>query len=144
MAVHWLGILGVCRINPLLWFGTVSLSGLITAIVVTATHQSEEIFFGDEARKYDFVESQFRSTRDAGLGNWFSRVVWGGMDWQLEHHLFPTMPRHHLAECNRRVRKFCKDYGVTYHETTMWQGTLEVLEHLQDIANEVIEDFPAM
>ena len=66
------------------------------------------------------------------------------MEWQLEHHLFPTMPRHHLAECNRRVRKFCKDYGVTYHETTMWQGTLEVLEHLQDIANEVIEDFPAM
>merc|ERR1711937_977604 len=67
-----------------------------------------------------------------------------GLDYQVEHHLFPTMPRHHLAECNRRVRKFCKDYGVTYHETTMWQGTLEVLEHLQDIANEVIEDFPAM
>jgi fatty acid desaturase len=26
--------------------------------------------------------------------NWFSDILWGGMQWQLEHHLFPTMPRY--------------------------------------------------
>ena len=99
----------------------------------------------DAAHRPDYWKLQVTTTRNVtqdslGFVHWFC----GGLDYQVEHHLFPTMPRHHLAECNRRVRKFCKDYGVTYHETTMWQGTLEVLEHLQDIANEVIEDFPAM
>ena len=54
------------------------------------------------------------------------------------------LPRHHLAATNKLVQKFCKDYGVTYHETTMWQGTLEVLNHLQAIATELHEEFPAM
>jgi hypothetical protein len=47
-----------------------------------------------QLRKYDFAEAQFRSTRDAMCSNWISDIVWGGMQWQLEHHLFPTMPRY--------------------------------------------------
>lgn len=35
---------------------------------------------------------QFRSTRDAVCSNPFSEWLWGGMQYQLEHHLFPTMP----------------------------------------------------
>ena len=59
--------------------------------VVTVTHQSEEIFLGDTLRKYDFVEAQFRSTRNAKCNNFFSHMLWGGMQWQLEHHIFPTV-----------------------------------------------------
>jgi len=117
--------------------------GLSLALVFGLGHNGMAVY--DAAHRPDYWKLQVTTTRNVtqdalGFVHWFC----GGLDYQVEHHLFPTMPRHHLAECNRRVRKFCKDYGVTYHETTMWQGTLEVLEHLQDIANEVIEDFPAM
>ena len=60
------------------FFFAIWLSGLLTATVVTVTHQSEEMFLGDSLRKYDFVEAQFRSTRDAKLSNWFSSILWGG------------------------------------------------------------------
>ena len=117
--------------------------GLSLALVFGLGHNGMAVY--DARNRPDYWKLQVTTTRNIshdrfGFVHWFC----GGLDYQVEHHLFPTMPRHHLAECNRRVRKFCKDYGVTYHETTMWQGTLEVLEHLQDIANEVIEDFPAM
>ena len=73
--------------------GSVFLSGFIVASLVSATHQSEEIMEYGEGAEY--VEGQFRSTRDADtvfgpLETW----IWGGMDTQLEHHLFPTMPRY--------------------------------------------------
>ena len=60
------------------FFFAIWLSGLLTATVVTVTHQSEEMFLGDSLRKYDFVEAQFRSTRDAKMSNWFSSILWGG------------------------------------------------------------------
>ena len=60
------------------FFFAIWLSGLLTATVVTVTHQSEEIFIKDTLRKYDFCEAQFRSTRDAKMSNWFSSILWGG------------------------------------------------------------------
>merc|ERR1719408_968558 len=78
------------------------LSGLLTATIVTATHQSEEIFMLESSRRYDFVEAQFRSTRDAEIMNPFSSTLWGGMQWQLEHHLFPTIPRYRYPALSYR------------------------------------------
>ncbi len=44
--------------------------------------------------KLFFFYAQYRSTRDAVCSNPFSEWLWGGMQYQLEHHLFPTMPRY--------------------------------------------------
>ena len=58
------------------------LSGLITAIIVTVTHQSEELF---TKHNPDFVEAQLLSTRNAKCHNIFTDWLWGGMQYQLEH-----------------------------------------------------------
>jgi hypothetical protein len=52
----------------------------MTAIVVTVTHQSEDLFFEFNP---DFVTSQFLSTRNAKTNSIFSDWLWGGMQWQL-------------------------------------------------------------
>ena len=73
--------------------GSVFVGGFLVGSLVSATHQSEEIMVqGDQP---DYVTGQFRSTRDADtvfgpLETW----LWGGMDTQLAHHLFPSMPRY--------------------------------------------------
>lgn len=72
------------------WVPAVFLSGLMSALIVTPTHQSEELF---EDYQSDWVTAQFRSTRNAVTTNPFSEWLWGGMQYQLEHHLFPSMPR---------------------------------------------------
>ena len=72
--------------------------------------------------------------------DWFC----GGLQYQVDHHLFPMLPRHNLATVHKLVESFCKEYGVGYHEATMFQGTKEVLNHLGSVASEFLEDFPAM
>merc|ERR1711865_974987 len=102
------------------------LSGLITATIVTVTHQSEEIFIKDTLRKYDFCEAQFRSTRDAMCSNWFSDALWGGMQWQLEHHLFPTMPRYKYKALHPVLRQWSQEHGLDFRTS----GELDILEPL--------------
>lgn len=97
---------------PLPVFGAqLLLAGLTTAIIVTVTHQSEELFFEHNPH---FAEAQFKSTRNAKCSNIFSDWLWGGMQWQLEHHLFPSMPRSKYPELSKIVRKFADENGLEY------------------------------
>jgi fatty acid desaturase len=88
------------------WIPAVFMSGLVSALIVTPTHQSEEMF--DEYQP-DWVIAQFQSTRNAVTTNPFSEWIWGGMQYQLEHHLFPSMPR------NKVSHSFQKDTLSPHH-----------------------------
>jgi fatty acid desaturase len=77
------------------WVPAVFMSGLVSALIVTPTHQSEEMF--DEYQP-DWVTAQFMSTRNAVTTNPVSEWIWGGMQYQLEHHLFPSMPRNNVSQ----------------------------------------------
>lgn len=110
------------------------LSGFMTATIVTATHQSEEIFYGDSLRKYDFVEAQFRSTRDARIVTPFSGVLWGGMQWQLEHHLFPTIPRYRYPELSKVVAAFAAEHQLEYRVTDEWKLLKQNIDLLERLA----------
>jgi len=94
--------------------GALFLSGFMTAIITTVTHQSEELFFDENP---EFVEGQFRSTRDAVCSNPFSEWLWGGMQYQLEHHLFPTMPRYRYPALVPHVKKFAEENGLEFRIT---------------------------
>jgi len=112
LAGHW-AVFGALVPFKTLFF-SIWLSGLITATIVTVTHQSEEIFLQDTLRKYDFVEVQFRSTRNAKCNNPISHILWGGMQWQLEHHLFPTMPRYKYRAVSEELQKFAASNDLDY------------------------------
>jgi fatty acid desaturase len=61
------------------------------------------------------VTGQFRSTRDAEavfgpLETW----LWGGMDTQLEHHLFPTMPRYNYHKLRPVLKAWAEERGINY------------------------------
>jgi len=87
----------------------VLLSGFVSSTIVTATHQSEELFgeFQD-----DWVTSQFRSTRSAVTRTPFTEWLWGGMQYQLEHHLFPSMPRSKYPALAEVLRKFAAENDI--------------------------------
>jgi fatty acid desaturase len=60
-------------------------------------------------------------------------VVLGGLNYQIEHHLFPSMPRPNLRRAQPVVRRFCDKYGVTYEETSAFASYRQVLRHLRDV-----------
>lgn len=49
------------------------------------------------------------------------RHVWGGMQYQLEHHLFPTLPRYKYRALVPLVRKFAEENGIDYRATGQWE-----------------------
>jgi len=105
-----LNYLWLCSLGPAVAIGHVALAGFLVGSLVSATHQSEEMM--DE--QGEFMQVQFKSTRDALVTNPFVKWCWGGMDTQLEHHLFPTMPRYKLHKLRPLVQAFAAANGLDF------------------------------
>lgn len=141
--------------------GAIYLGGALVAIIVTVTHQSEEMIdpAAVEAAKqageatlalttvehtvlpsaYSFCEGQFATTRDALTSDFFTEWLWGGMQYQLEHHLFPTMPKYYYSTVKARVEKFAKDNGLSYRTESQLDIFSRNFNTLKKYAGEVPE-----
>lgn len=97
--------------------GSILLGGFLVAAIVTATHQSEQMF---EDSTHSFVETQFLTTCDAKCNNFFMEWLWGGMQYQLEHHLFPTMPKYNYPKVRPLVELWAKQNRLPYKCETVW------------------------
>ena len=102
--------------------GSILLGGFLMGIYVTATHQGEDLYdHVHDGESYSFVKSQFNTTRNAYSPNPFINYMWGGMQFQLEHHLFPTMPRYHFQRLRPRLQAWAKKHGLEYREDGSWE-----------------------
>jgi fatty acid desaturase len=81
----------------------------------------------------DFLRRQVLTSRNV-RGGPIVDVVFGGLNYQIEHHLFPSMPRPSLARAQRLIRDFCTNRGIAYHETGVGASYGEALRHLYDVA----------
>jgi len=97
-------------------FLSVILAGWLVAEVVTATHQSEDMI---EGVSFSYVDDQFNTTRDVEIDSIFMNWLWGGMQYQLEHHLFPTMPKYRYPALRPLVKEFAKKAGVEYRAANL-------------------------
>ncbi|CAM44486.1 putative delta-6 fatty acid desaturase [Leishmania braziliensis MHOM/BR/75/M2904] len=101
--------------------GSVLLGGFCVAVVVTSNHQTEEMIERDEP--YNYVVDQHRATRGVHCSNPFFEWFFGGMQYQLEHHLFPMVPRYRYPKLRRILRKFAEDNGLPFHVEGVWKIT---------------------
>ncbi|AQS65768.1 acyl-CoA desaturase [Streptomyces pactum] len=70
-----------------------------------------------------------RNIRGGVLTDWFL----GGLNYQIEHHLFPSMPRPHLRLAQSMVKAHCHDLGVPYTETGLVDSYRQALRHLHEV-----------
>jgi fatty acid desaturase len=57
----------------------------------------------------------------------------GGLNYQIEHHLFPSMPRPNLRRSQPLVRAFCAQLGVPYCEASLGGSYAQALRHLRAV-----------
>ena len=135
LLIHYIVLFNVFPVS--VWVPAVFMSGLMSAIIVTPTHQSEEMF---EEYQPDWVTAQFESTRNAVTTNPFSEWLWGGMQYQLEHHIFPSMPRSKYPSLRKRLMKFAEDNKIPggYRET----GEFQILKMNWELYKRVAEADP--
>jgi len=64
----------------------------------------------------------------------FTDWICGGLNYQIEHHLFPTIPRHRLSTLSSRVKQFCQDHELPYLSDDFSGGLWKVLAYLNSVA----------
>jgi len=64
---------------------------------------------------------------------------YGGLNYQIEHHLFPSMPRTSLRKAQRLIKAFCDQRAIPYYETSVLQSYQEILQHLHHIGSPLRE-----
>jgi len=82
--------------------------------------------------RLDFFTKQVRTSRNIS-GGWWATWLMGGLNYQVEHHLFPSMPRPHLARTAQLVREYCAAHGVPYTETSLWNSYGIVIRYLNEV-----------
>ena len=82
-----------------------------------------------EEDSLDFLRQQVLTSRNVSGGR-LTETMLGGLNYQIEHHLFPAMPRPALRECRIVVRAFCAQAGLLYCEKDLVSSYWEVLRHL--------------
>jgi fatty acid desaturase len=80
----------------------------------------------------DFLRRQVLTARNV-RGSRLVDLALGGLNYQIEHHLFPSMPRPNLRRAQTIVRSFCREHGVAYCETTLLRSYIQALQHLHAV-----------
>ena len=82
--------------------------------------------------KLDFFSKQVRTSRNI-RGGWWATSLMGGLNYQVEHHLFPSMARPNLSKVRLLVREHCEKLGVPYTETSLLRSYAIVIEYLNRV-----------
>jgi len=85
-----------------------------------------------EGVRLDFLRRQVLMSRNVSGGR-FTTFALGGLNHQVEHHLFPSMPRPALRRARQLVRPFCARHEVTYTETSLVRSYGIVVRHLNEV-----------
>lgn len=108
-------------------FATLSqgLGGLFIGVVFTVGHNAMDVLTREEMISQDFIRLQLRTTRNVTpslFNDWFT----GGLNYQVEHHIWPTLPRHSLPTASRILKAFCKKHNIGYHCQGLIEGNAQV------------------
>ncbi|PPF47322.1 acyl-CoA desaturase [Pseudoclavibacter sp. AY1F1] len=90
--------------------------------------------------KMDFFSKQVLTSRNVS-GGWWASALMGGLNYQVEHHLFPSMPRPHLARAREIIREHCQNLEVPYTETTLIKSYGIVIEYLNRVGLQARDPF---
>ncbi len=82
--------------------------------------------------KLDFLERQVLTARNV-RGSALVDFLMGGLDYQIEHHLFPSMPRPNLRRARPIVRAYCEEHGVPYAEVGLFESYGIVMDYLNNV-----------
>jgi len=133
LVVHVCGYLAMLFwiLSPLQAIGFIvvhqGLLGLYLGSAFAPNHKGMPIFESEDDS--DFLLRQITTARNVRGGR-FVDLALGGLNYQIEHHLFPTMPRGNLRHSQPLVRAFCEQHGLPYVELSLFRSYGRVLRSL--------------
>jgi fatty acid desaturase len=108
------------------------LFGLYLGCSFVSNHTGMPIMSSDD--QTPFAERQILTSRNV-VGGRFITLLFGGLNYQIEHHLFPSMARSNLPRVEGIVRTFCAEHGLPYRQDSVLSCYGLVLRHLHAIGH---------
>ena len=130
----YLGMLFYC-LNP--WQAVIfmlihqALFGVFLGSAFAPNHKGMPIL--EKGSRVDFLRRQVLTSRNIHSG-FFNDFWYGGLNYQVEHHLFPSMPRNNLKRAQKIVKTYCQEHSIAYYETSIIQSFREILLFLHEVS----------
>ena len=105
--------------------------GVYIASVFAPNHKGMPILESDSGM--DFIHRQVLTARNV-KSHPITDFWYGGLNYQIEHHLFPSMPRGNLRRARKIVKAFCEERSIAYYETSALQSYREILRDLHRVS----------
>lgn len=95
-------------------------------------HFSSIVYVGPPSGS-DWCGKQTRGTLDITCPSWMDWFH-GGLQFQIEHHLFPRLPRSQLRKVSPFVRELCKKHNLPYDSASFWKANALTVRTLRNAA----------
>jgi fatty acid desaturase len=135
-----MAISGVAWLLPTVYLGwwwlavflvSQTIAGLYLALAIAPNHKGMPMW--PAGTSLTFLERQVLSSRNVAPNRVWD-FVFGGLNYQVEHHLFPTMPRVNFGKARRLVKPFCTAQGLPYTEMGAFASYRLVISELRRVA----------
>ena len=143
MAIHFVLYFGLLVYFLALWQAVLfvlihqGLHGLYLASVFAPNHKGMPVL--DKDSRLSFLRRQVLTARNV-KAHPFTDFWYGGLNYQIEHHLFPKIPRNKLGEAQTIVKAFCHARSIPYYETGLLQSYRELLQYLHQVSAPLREE----
>jgi fatty acid desaturase len=118
----WLAILFII-FHQKLW------SAYITSIFAP-NHKGMPVM---EGQSVDFLREQILTARNI-RPNFLINYYYGHLNMQIEHHLFPLMPRQNSGRARVIIKEFCREKNIEYYETSVLRSYIEIVQHMHRVS----------
>ena len=108
-----------CVVSPWLAFGFIT------------NHLGCETFNEEEAQHFSWMELQMRGSRSLKGGK-FVHWFYGGLNTQIEHHLFPKAPRFNLLKVQKMTKDFAQKHNIPYFETSPLLAYVQINDAIKE------------
>ena len=104
------------------------LTGLYMGTSFATNHKAMPLM----KEKLDFLHMQILTARNVKSSP-LTDLWYGGLNYQIEHHLFPSMPRNNYGKANKIIKAFCQKHSIEHYETGVFQTYKEILQNFHQI-----------
>jgi fatty acid desaturase len=108
--------------------------GIYLGSVFAPNHKGMLIM--DDGTQLDFLREQVLTARNV-RPHPVTDFMYGGLNYQIEHHLFPRLGRNRLKQVQAITEDFCKARSIPYHETSALGSYREILQHFHQVGAEL-------
>jgi fatty acid desaturase len=138
MLLHYGWYLGLIFGFLPIWQGLIfiaihqAITGLYLGSVFAPNHKGMLIL--EHNSPIDFLRRQVLTARNV-RAHPITDYWYGGLNYQIEHHLFPSMPRRHLWQAQQLIRTYCQEHAISYHETGVVGSYQEIVGFLHEVGS---------